>query len=186
MITKPGHRLTLLLFLLCLPVIVLPQGQESRFVKVRSYVTFKFPADEIFFSVRLSFVDENATKVYNEHKALEKKFLNVIKEFGIPDSSVTYSLMEINKGRHTKKGKRLVSSNQVVNVKLANFRQYESFQVALISDGFDDFGAKFSSSKQALARKESLIKAIEQARTDATMIAQNLGKSLGDILEITT
>ena len=149
-------------------------------------MSFKFPADEILFSIKLSVIDEKATKAYNEHKILEKKFLEIVNESGIPDSNITYSLMEMKKERPNRKGKRLVRSSQNVHIKLVDMRQYEPLQVNLLSNGFEDFYAIFSSSKKTAARKSAMVKAIEQAKTDAALIAEKLGKSVGDILQITT
>jgi len=175
-----------ILFLLLCANSVNAQEAKRNTVKVQTYSAIKVPADEIIFSINLNVTKQNAQEAYDFHKNKEKDLIPLFKKFEIPDSSVTYSLLNISKARNYKKQKQYFQTRQGINVTLNNIQKYEAFQIALLSNGFNDFRATFSSSQRKKALDDLSIRALEQAKKEAQIIADNLGKKLGEILEVVT
>ncbi|MFQ5787403.1 MAG: SIMPL domain-containing protein, partial [Thermodesulfobacteriota bacterium] len=101
------------------------------------------------------------------------------------DSLVNYSLMDISTVRG-RKDEISFRTRQNINIKIRDIKQYEPFQIALLSNGINDFRASFSSSQQAKAMEQVPLKGLEQAKKEAQIIADKLGRKLGKILEVAT
>jgi len=161
------------------------QSAKQSTVKIQTFATIKVPADEIIFTINLSASEKDAQKAYEKHQSQEKNLIPLLHKFGVPDSLITYSLMDISKSRN-RKNKIDFRTRQNINVKIRDIKQYEPFQIALLSNGINDFRATFSSSQKEKAMEQVPLKGLEQAKKEAQVIADKLGRKLGKILEVAT
>jgi uncharacterized protein YggE len=172
-----------LIYTFCAGIIV-AQGLEPSTVFISTSSVTQIPADNIYFAVTLSVQNEDATKAYEEHKSLEKKLLNVCREFEIADSNISYSLLNIGNAHSQSKGQPLYRTRQIVSVKFDDFSKYEPLQLALLSKGIYNFKAKFTSGNADEWIDKGIQEAILKATKEAEMIAKNSRKKLGNIMEI--
>jgi uncharacterized protein YggE len=166
--------------------ILISQNASNTTITIQTYSTIKVPADEIIFTITLNAFEKDAKKSYKKHKEIERELISLLRKLSIPDSCINYSLMDISKHDRYRKKETSFRTQQRVNVKLSDMSQYESFQVALLSNGIENFRAGFSSSQRYKIIDEVPIKALDQARVEAKNIAAKIGKKLGNIIEIST
>ena len=128
-------KLTILisLFLLLFSGLTQAQVSDKSTVFINTSSITQIPADNIFFSITLSAENEDAEKAYNEHKTLESSLLKVLREFDIPDSNISYSLLQIGKNPSFSKEQTSYKTRQLVSVLLNDFSKYDSLQLALLS-----------------------------------------------------
>ena len=162
------------------------QSSEQSIIKIQTYASIRVPADEIIFTINLSASEKDAQKAYEKHQTQEEDLLSLLQRLNVPDSLVTYSLMDISRDYRARKDEIFFRTRQNINVKLRDIKQYEPFQIALLSNGINDFRATFSSSQHAKAMDEVPLKGLEQAKKEAQIIANELGRKLGKILEVST
>ena len=162
-------------------------GQDLNLssISIESSSTVYAVADILYFSITISADDPDPLKVFEKHKLLEKKLINLFKEFSIPDSSIQYTLLTLRKTDRRADDKKFTST-QNVKVVFKGISKYQEFQVRLLSNGFYQFRAGFGSSKVEKARKDGYKAALKNARRDAKIIAETLGKKVGEILKIST
>ena len=162
------------------------QDSDKTTITIQTYSTVKVPADEIVFTLTLRVLEKDAQSAFDKHKKIEKKLVSLLRRLEIADSCITYSLMDIAKEERYQKNEIYYRAQQRVYVKLSKISQYESFQIALLSNGINSFQAKFSSSQKMKFMSELPLKALEQARAEAKNIADGLGKKIGRIIDIST
>jgi len=169
------------------PIAILKsQITDKTTITIQTYSTIKVPADEIIFTITLNAIEKDAKKSYNKHKEIEKDLISLLRKLSIPDSCINYSLMDISKHDRYRKKETYFRTQQRVRVKLSDMSQYESFQIALLSNGIENFRAGFTSSQRNNIIDEVPIKALDQARAEAKNIADKIGKKIGNIIEIST
>jgi len=161
------------------------QDMKSNSITVESTATVHVIADILYFNITLSVDNPDPKAVFAQHKVLEDKLLKLFTEFSIPDTSIQYSLLSIRK-KNRKPDDKIFSSSQRVNVVFQGTSKYENFQVALLSNGFYEFRSGFGSSQIEKARKDGYKTALENAKRDATIIAETLGKEVGEIIDVST
>jgi uncharacterized protein YggE len=163
---------------------IITWAQNESFIVISSDSRVEIPANEIAFSIYLEQTDENAQNAFDALKEQEKKFLPLLKEFEIPDSSIFYSLIQLRKDRaYNNKPNQFVAGETVV-IKLYDFKKYEDFQIALLAIDITNFNATLSASEIKTARELGFKKAIESAENEAEIISKNLGRHLGKVLEV--
>ncbi len=172
------------------PIILLPffiWAQEAALntITLESSSTVHVVADILYFDIKISVEDSDPQKVYEAHKVQERKLLNLLTAFSIPDSAIQYSLLTLKK-RNTKSDKRKFYSLQRVKIVFKGVSEYETFQIKLLENGFYEFRAGFGSSQVEQARRDGYEAALENARRDARIIAGTLGKKLGRITGISS
>jgi len=127
----------------------------------------------------------NSKKAFQQHKKLENKLLKLLAEFNIPDSAVSYSLLNFRKSQNRRK-EVVFLTNQEIIVKLNSIKDYSNFQLSLLNNNFDDFNAVFSSNDISNVKELGYKKALELAKEDASAIAKAMGKNIGEIVEVNT
>ena len=174
-----------LICLLSLPLLLISQDMKSNSITVESSATVHVIADILYFNITLSVDNPDPKDVFAQHKVLEDKLLKLFTEFSIPDTSIQYSLLSIRK-KNRKPDDKIFSSSQRVNIVFQGTSKYENFQVALLSNGFYEFRSGFGSSQIEKARKDGYKTALENAKRDATIIAETLGKEVGEIIDVSS
>lgn len=174
-----------LLFLLVIPMFSISQEILSNSITVESSSTVYVVADILYFDIKLSAENSDPQIVYNEHKLLEDKLIKLLNDFSIPDTSIQYSLLSIRK-KNRNSDEKIFSSSQNVKIVFKGVSKYQDFQIALLSNGFYEFRSGFGSSQVKKARKDGYKSALKNAKRDANIIAETLGKKVGDIIEIST
>lgn len=147
-------------------------------------------ANNIIFTVIIKTKSTNPNKVYSDHKILEKKLLDLFRKFQIPDTNITYSLLNLNSYSTTRRKNGqdedvyYYTSNQSVTILLKNISSYLDFQLALLENGFHQFRSKFSSSNITGLKELGYKRALNIAEKNASIIVSNMGKKLGKIFEV--
>lgn len=176
-----------LLFLsLALQSFTLAQNLRSNSININSNAVIRIPATEILFTIRLNEKDEDPQKVYDKHKLVEQNLANQLREFGIKDSNVTYTLMNISEVNKYNEKQSVFRTFQEVNVKIEDISDYERFQISLLKNGISDFRASFSAKSDEKVKDRLIEKAISQAKQKAEKIAMEIGKQLTGVLEVNT
>ena len=173
-----------MVFLLLFPILLLAKDNKSTiFINATSEILV--PADVIKFHIYFGQEDKEPQLAFEKHKDLEKKLLEIIKKFNIPDTSISYSLVSISKSKQ-KNNMVLFKTSQSVILSITNFDDYYPFQIALLKNGFYEFNARFSSKHVFEARKQGYKRALEIAKNNALEIAKSLNKNLGQIISVRT
>jgi len=135
---------------------------------------------------------EDPQLAFNEHKYIVKRLLDLISEFDIADSNITYSLLNMRpseKIRRQQFGEEkyyTYTASQIVKITFYNVKSYLEFQIELLKMGFNQFSSSFSSTHVKGLKEEGYKKALLVAEENAIIIAKNIGKKLGSIVQIIT
>lgn len=140
------------------------------------------PADEIIFNITINRIDEEASQAFANHKKLEQVLTELINEQNIDEEYVNAYPISISPRRHNQDPG--FETRQNVSIRLQDLDQFESMQLTLIENGFDNFSASFSTSEVESAREEALVKAVENARDKAATLARAAGVELGSVYNI--
>jgi uncharacterized protein YggE len=135
----------------------------------------------------LSFQDRTDGKnAFEQHKDAEAKLIKFLKEENIPDSLITYSLLNISRTYDYSRGDnpKIFSTNQTISIKVYDFSEYTSFQLKLIENGFTAFSQYFESTKSSEAMNEAIQKAVYQAKHKAELMAIVSGRKIKKISKI--
>lgn len=175
-------------FALCLAATVPARAQQQGLQHtVEIGASVQLPADAIFLTIRLHQQAESARKAFQNHRALEDELVDILGQFSIPDSSITYSLLDLNQARAAYgKNKPTFETRQTIVVRLNSLDQYEPFQVRLLDAGIYGFRAQFWSDRAAEANELALAQALAKARAEVEQVASALGKRVGRLLEVKT
>ena len=173
-----------ILFQLLITGLIAAQESDKSTVFITTSSVTQIPADNIFFSIKLSVQNEGAKKAYEEHKILEKNLLNIFDEFEISDSNISYSLFHIGRAPSYSKENLSYKTRQSVGVKIKDFNKYEPLQLALLSNDIYEYRAKFTSEGAEEWVEKGIQEALSKATKEAEITAKNLGNMLGKILEI--
>lgn len=160
------------------------QDSDQSSILINTSSVTQVPADAIYFMITLSTKNKDPKKTFDDHKTLEKNLLKVFKEFEIADSNISYSLLHIAKFPVSQKNKTAYQTRQTVSVKLYDFDKYEPFQLALLSNGIYTYNAKFTTEGQEEWVEKGIQEAVSKATKEAELTARNLGKRLGEIINV--
>ncbi len=174
-------RIALLLFI---PVLLFAQDYTNS-IKIRANSTVYVKANSIKLNIGLQEEDPLPKKAFDKHKILEKKLLDLLKQYNISDSSVAYSLLNFRKSTNSKR-EEVYRTDQNVIVKLNSINDYTDFQIYLLDNGFNEFNAVFSYDELTNKKEEGYKEALRLASEDATAIAKAMHKKVGKILEVNT
>ena len=161
-------------------------------ITVHADASVEVPADMIIFSVIIKVENEEPEFAFDEHKQLENKLLETISEFNIPDSNITYSLLNMrssSKSIRTATGdERFYTylTSQSVQIAFYEVESYLKFQLELLKNGFHQFSSRFASTEIEGLKDKGYKKALEVAKENASLIAKNMGKDLGSIIKVVT
>jgi uncharacterized protein YggE len=156
--------------------------QSNPFIVIETTSTIQIPADEILFNINLSVENDEPSRAFDEHKKLEKNMVNILKDFGVADSNINFSLLQINRSAIEPDIK--FQTYQTINVKLLHLKEYEPFQIALLSNGIYNFNGQFASKSIDVHDEERYEAALNKAKMEAETVARSLNKKVGSILEI--
>ena len=160
------------------------QTITNSFIIIDADSRIEIPAKEITFAIVIEQIDTNAQNSYDGLKQLEKKFIPLLKEFNIPDSNISYSLSQLRReGGFNNRPVQYKASENIV-IKLNDFKQYEPFQLALLSIGIYSFHGTFSTTEITEARERGFQEALEKAEKEAKLICSKIGRELGKVLEV--
>jgi len=177
-------RFKILLTVFTIIFSIISWAQNDSFIIIDADSRVELPAKEITFSIVIEQVDTNAQNAFDALKQLERKFLPLLKEFHIPDSSISYSLSQFRRDGGYNNQDVKYRATETVIIRLYDFKQYEPFQLALLSIGIYNFNGTFSTTEISKAREIGFNKAIEKAEKEANIICTKLGRKLGKVLEV--
>lgn len=162
-------------------------GFAQNLITINAAAEVAVPADEIAFQITINAKDESPQKAYNTHKEREKILVSELKKHNISDENIDFEPISISKtydGQYGEQKKEWVQTRQQVVLTLENFDLYETIQITLIENGFDEFNGNFLSSKTTKGEEEALEKALTIAREKAELIAKTSGLTIKRIQEI--
>lgn len=160
------------------------QDSDQSSILINTSSVTQVPADAIYFVITLSTQGEDPKKTFDDHKMLEKNLIKLFNEFDIADSNISYSLLHIGKNPGLSKDKTMYQTRQTVSVRLDDFNKYDPFQLALLSNGIYTYNAKFTTNEQEEWIEKGIKDAISKATKEAELTAKNLGKKLGEIINV--
>src|SRR5699024_3660984 len=173
--------LVLSLFIITSPVF----GQENQTIDVRSKATVKVPADRIVFNIKINSEAYKPQKAFELQKKQKQMLIDLLKKHQIDKKNIQFHPISITKiNRHKEDAEPKIQTSQDVSLTLSDFDKYEQIQLSLVDKGFDEFNGHFISSKLEKARDEALVKAMEQARSKAELIAKQGNLTLDGIKNI--
>lgn len=160
---------------------------NAQTVSVNATAEVQVPADKISFQINLNARGETPQKAFDLHKQREKVLVDLLKKYDIKEKDIHFepiSISRIQNNEYSKMGKEFVQTSQSVALMLTNFKTYEKIQIALIDNDFDNFSGQFMSSKQQQGEDAALKKALKIAHDKASIIAEQIGKKLGDVSQV--
>lgn len=177
--TKHSARIVplLALFLIC-PALVVAQGE----IKIDATGEVRVPADRIEFRVQITATAQTPADAFEDHKNQEQKLVEYIRKAGLEDRIRSFEPTSIS-SRQTRDSRQFVTSQTVI-LDLDDFEGFEELQLLLINAGFEQFTARFRSTKLDSARDQALEQAIRNAESKANLMARAVGKKVGDVIRM--
>ena len=158
------------------------QPNETTFtVEVKS--TVEAPADKISFRISIALTNNDPELLLKQHNETEQKLLALLEELNIPDSTIKFSLLNVRKAK-TKKDELRLDSRQSVIFELTDFSKYFDVQIGLLTIGIQTFQPIFSTTHIEDAKKRGVKKALETAKKEAELYAENLNMKVSRVVEI--
>lgn len=175
-----------LLFLLFLIPFTL-SAQDPGVITISSEGSVELPADIIQFTVNLNAEGDSPQNAYNLHKQREKALVQLMEKYDIEDKNINFepvSISKTNLGRPYTEKESVYQTRQMVTLRLSDFEIYEQMQISLIEEGFDNFSGNFLSTEAAEGKDNALQRAIRAAKDKASIIANEAGIKVGNIVGI--
>ncbi|WP_069132646.1 SIMPL domain-containing protein [Rhodohalobacter halophilus] len=157
-------------------------AQDAKTITIDASGEVLAPADEIIFNIVINRFDAEASVAFASHKEQERFLTQLIIDQQIDEEYINAYPINISPRRHTQNPG--FETRQSVTLRLQDLDQFESMQITLIENGFDNFSANFSTSSVEEYRKKALESAIEDARDKAGLLANASGAELGQVLSI--
>ncbi|VAX21615.1 hypothetical protein MNBD_IGNAVI01-1002 [hydrothermal vent metagenome] len=176
---------TILLLMIIFSIVIFGQTNEPTIFKITAQSEVSVLADVIVFQITISEENNDPEQAYRIHKEKESKLAKLIKDLGIEDTAISYSLLSISKSR-MQKNKGAYKTSQKIKLELKDFSLYEKIQIELLKNGINEFKSVFSSDKAEKTREEGIRKLIEAAEKEAKTYADNLGLKVGRVISIDT
>jgi uncharacterized protein len=161
------------------------QSLENR-IAVNGEALIDIPVDQVIFTIQLQSIDSTSiAKVYEKHKATEKKIVKVLKDLKIADKNVCYSLFSIGRQRDYEGKNWYYMGSQTLTFKLDSVALYAEVQKRLILEGFGEFGSSFNVRNLEPHETKALQKAIEAAKKKAQLLAVASDRKIKRIVTVT-
>lgn len=158
--------------------------KENGTISISMSATEYLPADRIIFTVNLNAEEKTPRQAYQKHKKQEELLASLLKEFDIEEKEIKFQPIRVDKMYRNNRNDLYSRTNQQVSVTFDDFDIYEEIQLTLIENNFDSFNGSFSSSKVDEGKEKALLKAIEDARSRAQIIAEASGVEIDNIYSI--
>lgn len=168
--------------LLCLTGAFFNDGFTQGTITVDATGEVTVAADIASLRVNISVTDDTPADVFALHKQQEEYLTTIVKEYHLTGDKLNFQPMSI--GSRQTRDSREFRSSQSVHMRIDDFDLFEKIQVLLIENGFENFSGSFSSTLLEEAENRALDTAISNAREKAQRIAENIGKTLGDIKSV--
>lgn len=156
-------------------------------LNISASATVEVPADIIYFNINLNAESDSPQAAYDLHKEREQVLVELMKEYNIEEEDLTFQPISINKTNvNSRINQREVryQTRQQVSIRFEDFDIYETIQIGLIENDFDNFNGRFSSTKAEEGKDEAIRKAIQSAKEKADVIAEESGVALGKINQL--
>jgi len=177
-------KLTLLLLLLCFIAKAQSISPDNRIVVI-GQASIDVPADKIVFSVRLKSIDSvSIDNVYKKHKLSENKMIALLKELGVSDKNINYTLFSLDHTQDYDTKSWYYLGTQQVKFTIDSVQEYAKVQSRLIEEGFSEFDSNFTSSKIDTYTSQVLEKAITAAKVKAETMAKAADRKIKRIVKI--
>lgn len=157
--------------------------QATEFITISSSGEALVPADFAVLSVNISVTNPDAERAFELHKERESFLASLLTELNLSDDKISYQPISIRPNRQ-RDGAVHSATSQSVRFELEDFDQLSELQILLISNEFDNFSGSFASSQMEQAGSEALKQAVENAKSDAEILTQASGKTLGEVIWI--
>lgn len=158
-------------------------SSDYQTISVNATGEVQAPADIIQLQVAISIYNQSAREAFNRHKQQESFLTDLLIDEGIDDENIRVQPVSINPGRSSSNRDGYETRQQVL-VQLTDIEQFQTIQLILIENGFDNFSGSFSSSEMDTAQEDAVKLAVEEAGKKAGLIAGEAGRTLGEVLRI--
>ena len=139
-------------------------------------------ADLLNFNIHLNRFDADAESAFEQHKELERFLTDLLLNRGFDPDDINANPISISPRRYS--DEQGFETSQNVSIQMDDITEFETMQIELITNGFDSFSGQFSSSEVDAAKTRALTHAVEQARSNAQVLADAAGKQLGEVISI--
>jgi len=156
---------------------------DDRYISITANGEVQVPADKIQFNINMNAEGNTPQKAYQKHKEQEKFLVSVLKKHSIKEENINFQPMSISKYRLRNEEEAYRTSQQVI-LTFTDFELYDEIQLALISNGFDNFNGRFISTEQKKGQDEAIKKAIQNAQDKAQLVASQTDVKLGKVLNV--
>jgi uncharacterized protein YggE len=161
---------------------IFAQSNETIFTaQVRSSV--EAPADKISIRVNITLRNADPESLLKQHTEKENRLLALLEELNIPDSTIRFSLLSVRKAK-SKKDELIVESKQTVVFAVTDFSKYFDVQIGLLNIGIHSIHPVFSTTHFEDTKKRGVKNALEMAREEAELYADNLNMKINRVVEI--
>lgn len=163
------------------------QHMQSKGLSITATGEVELPADQIRFNINVNAEADSPQAAYELHQQREDALVKLLETYEIEQEDIHYEPVSISKVRdYDRQGQEtpVYRTQQTVVVNLRDFEVYEKIQVGLIEHNFDNFSGSFSSTEYQAGKDQALRNAIEQAQSQAQLMAETAGIKVGPILQM--
>ena len=173
-----------ILFFVLVPFILFAQEFTENTIKIQATSTLYVPADQILIMVQLFCDNKQPAAALNDFYELKNKFLNIVSQYQLADSLINYSVLAFSRN-NTVNGVAF-RADQNISILLNRTSDYVKFQIDFFENGFTYFHIRYTSSELHSYKQEGYNKAFSLAKEDADYIAKSMGKTLGNVISVST
>lgn len=156
---------------------------SSPSVSIQSTGTITIPAEFIRFTVNISVFNKDLNDAFSQHKQQEAFLAELIKQNSFNDGDLIFNPISISATRNPRMEDGF-NTRQVIIFSVTDFDLFESVQKTLIENGFTNLNGRFGANQTEEHKNEALLKAMENARAKASIIALSAQKRLGEVISV--
>ncbi len=158
-------------------------------IKVEGKSSVKFAPDEVTITVVVENFDDNLTTARLQTDKQVAGILSVVQDYNVKPGHVQTSHLNINKSYENYQKKDKVEGYRIaktISITITDMSQFDKIITDILGLGAEQiFNMKFKSSRFHEYRKEAVTLAVRSAKDKATAMIAELGKSLGEPVNIT-
>lgn len=166
-----------------------PGAQPARTVSVSGTATTRVTPDTVMWQVRTTSTDANLVRAKEASDAQMQAILKTARDLGVPGEDLQTGHLEVHKeyerGQYGDRGrfKRFRVARQLT-IKQRGTERFDRFLTGLVQSADMDVSYGLTSSKRVTLRAETRLEAVAAARDKASAMAQEVGETLGPVLQL--
>lgn len=162
-------------------------GAAQRVVRVDAQGTVQVAPDEVLISVELKTVDDDLVRVRQNSDTQVRGILELAKKHGVKEGAFQVSELKLGLSYNDELRRQIYHIERSLQLRLSELANLNALLADLLKQPDASVGEiQFDSSKADKHRRAALEKAVERARTKATLLAGAVDLKLGKAVSLVT